>query len=194
MNYSNYQKSRDAAWQILIDCEVKELPVKIVKLCRSLGIQVKYYESTDGNDGYCKMYPNKPFIFVNKTCSKERQRFTVAHELGHIILGHVGKYSLVNREPSANDNPIESEANVFASRLLAPACVLHEIGVKNPRQISELCGISLQSAEIRFGRFQELEKRNEKFLSERGKGCYYLSPLERQVADQFENFVRSKKL
>lgn len=194
MNYLNYQKSRDAAWKILIDCEVKELPVKVVKLCHSLGIQVKYYESSDGNDGYCKMYPNKPYIFVNKLCSKERQRFTVAHELGHIILGHVGKYKLVNREPSENDSPIEKEANVFASRLLAPACILHEIGIQDPQEISELCGISLQSAEIRFSRFQELEKRNEKFLSERGKGCYYLSPLEGQVADQFKNFVQSKKL
>lgn len=158
-----------------------------------LGIQVKSYESTDGNDGYCKMYPNEPFIFVNMLCSKNRQRFTVAHELGHIVLGHVGKYTLINREPSVNDNPIEAEANVFASRLLAPACVLHEIGVKSPQEISELCGISLQSAEIRFQRFLELEERNTKFIAEKGVGCYYLSPLEKQVANQFESFILEKK-
>lgn len=194
MNYLDYCHSRDAAWKMLIDCKIQELPIKIVKLCKTLGIQVKSYESTDGNDGYCKMYPNEPFIFVNTLCSKNRQRFTVAHELGHIVLGHVGKYTLVNREPSANDNPIEAEANVFASRLLAPACVLHEIGVKSPQEISELCGISLQSAQIRFQRFLELEERNAKFLAEKGVGCYYLSPLERQVAKQFKNFILKKKL
>lgn len=193
MNYLDYCYSRDAAWRMLIDCKIQKLPIKIVKLCKMLGIQVKSYESTDGNDGYCKMYPNEPFIFVNMLCSKNRQRFTVAHELGHIVLGHVGKYTLINREPSVNDNPIEAEANVFASRLLAPACVLHEIGVKSPQEISELCGISLQSAEIRFQRFLELEERNTKFIAEKGVGCYYLSPLEKQVANQFESFILEKK-
>ena len=194
MNYLNYVKSRDAAWKMLIDFQVQALPVKIVRLCKEMGIQVKKYISTDGNDGYCKMYPNEPFIFVNQSCSVERQRFTVAHELGHIILGHVGKFELVNREPSEFDNPIEREANIFASRLLAPVCVLHEIGVRNPSDISKMCGISLQSAQIRFKRFEVLEKRNKEFLEKYGKGCYYISPLEKQVAEQFKNFIETYQL
>lgn len=193
MNYLDYCSARDAAWKILIDCKVERLPVKIVKVCKTLGIQVKAYESTDGNDGYCKMYPNEPFIFVNTLCSVERQRFTVAHELGHIMLGHVGKYSIVNREPSPADNPIESQANIFASRILAPACVLHEIGVNSPKEISKLCSISLCSAEFRYKRLLQLEEQNAELLARSGVGCYYLSPLERQVAKQFENFILEKR-
>lgn len=44
-----------------------------------------------------------------KTGNRQRKRFTVAHELGHIMLGHVGHYELINREILPNDNPIEQE-------------------------------------------------------------------------------------
>lgn len=194
MNYLNYCKSRDAAWNILIDLNIHTLPIKIVQVCKALGIKVKMYKSTDGNDGYCKMYPNEPIIFVNSLCSIPRQRFTVAHELGHIILRHIGKYDLINREPSSHDNPIETEANIFASRLLAPACVLHELGVKSPSDISKICEISLQSAEFRYKRLLQLEERNQQFIQKYGRGCFYLSPLERQVCSQFETFIKESKL
>ncbi len=52
---------------------------------------------------------------------------SLAHELGHCLM-HNGN-GLYNHEPSETDNPIEQEANVFASRILAPACVLWGIGV-----------------------------------------------------------------
>jgi Zn-dependent peptidase ImmA (M78 family) len=108
-----------------------------------------------------------------------RQRFTVAHELGHILLGHAGKYELVNREPSANDNPIEQAANVFASRLLAPACVLWGCGIQMAGQIANMCDISQIAAEFRMARMAKLYARG-KFLT---------SPLERAVFAQFESFI-----
>lgn len=107
MNYKLYQKSRDAAWQILLDCGVKELPLSVTKINRELNIITKLYYPTDDNDGYCYITDERAIIFVSANVPLSRQRFTAAHELGHIILGHVGKYELVNREPSNNDNPIE---------------------------------------------------------------------------------------
>lgn len=193
MNYKNYQQSRDKAWRIIIDQNISALPVKIVPLCRDLGVQVKLYEPQNDSDGFCKIYGDTPIIFVNKNCSIERQRFTAAHELGHILLGHVGRYHLVNREPSPKDNEIEQAANVFASRLLAPACVLHELRVKSAEEIAKLCGISLQSAEFRLDRLILLEKRNAEFIVRYGKGCFGLSPLERQVCDQFKDFINQYK-
>ncbi|MCI8332648.1 MAG: ImmA/IrrE family metallo-endopeptidase [Clostridiales bacterium] len=193
MNYKKYQQSRDAAWQIIIDQNINALPIKIVPLCRELGIQVKLYEPQDGNNGCSQMYGDTPVIKVDKNCTLERQRFTTAHELGHILLGHVGRYHLANREPSPNDNEIEQAANVFASRLLAPACVLHELRVKNAEEIAQLCGISLQSAEFRFDRLILLEKRNAEFIIKYGRGCFYLSPLERQVCEQFKDFISQHK-
>lgn len=179
MNYKEYKNARNLSWNILIQEKITELPINIVKLCKHLGIKVKYYIPTDDNDGECTIIKNVPYILVNKNCSKQRKRFTIAHELGHILLDHVGKYQLVNREPSPTDNPIEQSANVFASRLLAPACVLWGCNVQNADEIVKLCDISKQAAEYRMERMKELYQRN-KFL---------ISPLEKQVYKQFENFI-----
>ncbi|MGN0517092.1 MAG: ImmA/IrrE family metallo-endopeptidase [Acutalibacteraceae bacterium] len=180
MNYKKYQNVRDVVWKILIQENITALPIKVGSLCANLGIIVKYYLPNDDNDGYCTFVNDVPYIFVNKNCVHSRKRFTIAHELGHLLLGHVGKYNLVNREPSPSDKPIEHEANVFASRLLAPACVLWGCEVKTAADIVALCDISPKAAEFRMKRMEELYKRN-KFLT---------SPLERQVYAQFKNFIK----
>ena len=182
MNYKDYQNSRDMAWKILVQENVTQLPVKVGDLCRQMGIKIAYYDFPDDDDGKSTIIDGQPWILIAKDKPVRRQRFTCAHELGHILLGHTGKYKLVNREPSRGDNPIEQEANVFASRLLAPACVLWALNARTPEEISDLCDISYQAAEFRAARMQELYQRN-KFLT---------SPLERAVYEQFSNFIRSK--
>lgn len=183
MNYRKYQRSRDLAWRVLLQENVTELPVNIVGLCLQMGIRVQYYTPTDGNDGYSTIFLGTPRIFVSKCCSPERQRFTIAHELGHILLGHVGKVELVNREPAPGDNPIEQEANVFASRLLAPACVLWALDVRESEDIAALCRISHRAAAFRAERMALLYVRN-RFLS---------SPIERRVYDRFSPFITRKR-
>lgn len=182
MDYRRYKVSRDLAWRVLLGEGVTELPVKVVALCRQMGIKVSYYDPVDGNDGYCTILLGRPRIFVSRKCSPERQRFTIAHELGHILLGHVGQYKLVNREPDPGDNPIEQEANVFASRLLAPACVLWALDAWEPEQIAELCNISRQSASFRAERLAKV----------RYRGKFLASPLERQVYEQFRGFIQKQ--
>lgn len=183
MNYRKYMESRDLAWRVLLEEGVRELPVNVVQLCQGMGIQVTYYEGTGESDGYSTIFLGKPRIFVSKSCSPERQRFTIAHELGHILLGHVGRYDLVNREPSGTDNPIEHEANVFASRILAPACVLWALDARTPEEIADLCRISRQAAGYRADRMAILYERN-KFLT---------SPMERKVYEQFADYIHRKR-
>ncbi len=183
MNYKDYQNARDAVWRLLIDLEISELPINTVKICTELGIKLHYYEPTDESDGMSCYINGVPHIFVSSAVSPERRRFTAAHEIGHIILGHVGKFKLINREPSPTDNPVEQAANVFASRLLAPACVLWGCNVRTAEQIQELCQISRTAAEYRVERMNELYKRN-RFLT---------SPLEQKVYSQFEFFIKQNK-
>lgn len=184
MNYKDYQNARDAVWRLLIDLRISELPVNTVKVCAKLEIKLHYYEPTDESDGMSCYINGMPHIYVSSEVSPERRRFTIAHELGHIILGHVGKYELVNREPSPGDNPVEQAANVFASRLLSPACVLWGCNVRTAEQIQELCKISKAAAEYRMQRMEELYKRN-RFLT---------SPLEQKVYSQFETFIKHNKI
>lgn len=184
MNYKEYKNSRDLAWRVLINEGVTDLPIKVVKLCEGMGIAVRYGDSKQYGDGRSVMLDRKPWIFISAQTSVQRQRFTVAHELGHILLGHVGKYRLLNREPTPNDNPIEQAANVFASRLLAPACVLWALNARTPEEISSLCQISYDAATFRAERM--------KLLYERGQ--FLASPLERQVYQQFLPFIKEKRL
>ena len=171
-------------WKILLDEKICSLPVNIGKLCKSLEISVRLYDGEDNSDGRSLIIDGKPLILINRNKPIPRQRFTAAHELGHILLGHVGMSGLVNREPSPRDNPLEQEANVFASRLLAPACVLWGCGVQSAQDIKELCGISFQSAEFRWQRMKILLGRN-KFLT---------SPLEQKVYRQFADYITSHNM
>ncbi len=184
MNYKDYQYSRDMAWRILLDLHVRELPVSTTEVCRQLGVAVKLYDPPDDNDGCSLMVGGRPIILVRREMLPERQRFTTAHELGHILLGHVGEYRLVSREPHPTDNPIEQAANVFAARLLAPACVLWGCGVQSAADIQRLCRISRQAAQYRMERMQVLYERR-RFLT---------SPMERAVYRQFEEYIKENRI
>lgn len=183
MNYKDYKNTRNLVWEILIRERINSLPVSVSNLCRNMGIPIYLDELKDGNSGKSLIINGQPVIIVNKTELPERQRFTAAHELGHIMLGHVGKYKLVNREPSASDNPIEQAANVFASRLLAPACVLWGCGIHTAAEIAVNCKINMQAAEYRAARMEILYKRN----------VFLTSPLEREVYENFGYYIEKHK-
>lgn len=203
MDYKNYKESRDIAWELLIKYNVKSFPVKISEICRGEGIRIRSFgqsrellrvlgfeKSTQENDGFAVILEGKGYIFYNDACSPQRQRFTVAHELGHFVSGDVGEIpTLRNKEPEEGDNDIEHKANVIAARLLATACVLWGLGVHSAREISELCDISTQAAEWRMRRMETLYKREEEFLKTKGKSCFLLSPSERRVYEQFREYI-----
>lgn len=186
MKYSDYTVTRNLTWEIMIREEITKLPVMVGDLCKQMGIHICLYNRSAEHpyDGFTTRVQDVLCIFVARDCTVERQRFTAAHELGHILLGHVGKYELVNREPSARDNPIEQAANVFASRLLAPACVLWALNLHTPEEIARLCNISYQSASFRAALMEILYKR-DKFLT---------SPFEQRVYDQFKPFILKTKI
>ena len=201
MQYSKYQGSRDLTWQILLDNNVTCLPVKVGDICKAMNVHIfsysrgreyiknfDVYARPDVNDGFA--YQNN--IFFNERCTLQRQRFTVAHELGHILLHNGG--GVYNREPADSDNPIEREANVFASRLLAHACVLWGLGVTNAGQIAELCNISMQSAKFRMERLNKLYEREKEFRQKYGRSCFLLSPAERAVYEQFREYISKHRL
>ncbi len=178
MKYTRYKFSRNLAWEIMVKEHISELPVKVIPLCKKLGIKaIKYSEAPrvpKVGDGFSVVIGKKAYIFYNDSVNSKRQRFTIAHEIGHILLGH--------NETEVEDR--EVEADVFASRLLMPACILKECNVQTAEDIMLLCDVSKAAAEIRLKRFKVLTERNK----------FYLHPLERKVKKRFKNFIKDHRL
>lgn len=70
-------------------------------------------------------------VLVHAGVPRELQRFTLAHELGHILLEHKNEFddksNLIGRKPDhSNSSSKEVAANKFASELLAPYNLIRE--------------------------------------------------------------------
>ena len=59
-------------------------------------------------------------MFLNGDQPVQRQRFTLAHELGHHRLGHAAVVDGVEEVDGKSDDPLEQQANAFAGEFLAP--------------------------------------------------------------------------
>lgn len=85
----------------------------------------------------------KMFIYTNADEPSYRQRFTIAHEIGHYVLNHIpdngDKNFIMRDEVSTKGNdPKEVAANKFAAELLMPEELirkLHKEG-RSPREIA----------------------------------------------------------
>lgn len=186
-NYVYYKQARDKAWETLIKCKVTSLPVNLATIAKLNTIAIlKYSESADQNltgDGFSFKSNGRCIIYYNDLKPTHRIRFTIAHELGHCLLGHLlfGKTYHRNSEINTNNIDIrEMQANVFARDTLMPATVLHSLRINSADDISKICNVSIQSAEIRYKRLLELEKR----------GMFNKHPLERQIHNNFEIYIK----
>lgn len=64
------------------------------------------------------------FVGVNADHHTIRQRFTLAHELGHLHMGHQARVELTSDLFGSTNNAEEVEANYFAAEFLAPRAIV----------------------------------------------------------------------
>jgi Zn-dependent peptidase ImmA (M78 family) len=89
------------------------------------------------SDEALKLFNN---IYYNDSMPRTRVRFSLAHELGHIVLGH-GDYLVPENE---------AEANYFSSCLLAPRMAIHYSKCKNENDVAKIFNISSEAARYAF--------------------------------------------
>lgn len=78
-DYQNYKNARDAAWRILIDCNINRLPVNLNLICKALKIRVLSYGDashlikshrlsniTASMDGLTFFVENVPVVLYNE--------------------------------------------------------------------------------------------------------------------------------
>lgn len=94
---------------------------------RMTGVQLKYdFSLIDDISGKIeRTSENNYVITVNGNHHENRQRFTIAHELGHYFLGHGNKQDTFETMYRNGDlNHEEMEANTFAAELLMPSGII----------------------------------------------------------------------
>lgn len=129
--------------------DLKHYPIDAFSLCKKMGITLIPYTSLPlaeriracdaSPDGFFAEYEeNKTIswvIFYNDTTIPERIRFTILHEIGHIVLEHM-----------EHSDVAEAEANFFAKYAIAPPPIVHLFKPEDPYDIMESFGLSFECA------------------------------------------------
>lgn len=100
----------------------REAPVDVEDIAARMGVTVKRV-TRPGWEGAVQgeELTHRAFIWVNDSASPERQRFTIAHELGHLMLHPLDKHYRDAAFGYGKTVPRrEHEANAFAGALLMP--------------------------------------------------------------------------
>jgi Zn-dependent peptidase ImmA (M78 family) len=142
----------------LIRTRIGWLPIDPFKIAEQYGWEVHtvadvseksrvlYDEVIDGQDSDVYEYDGKYKIVYNENAHRDRIPYTIAHEIGHIVLNHLidfdqtklSRGGLTDEEYSI----LEREAELFASELLMPTPILKEIGAWKEDEIQCICCVS----------------------------------------------------
>lgn len=145
---SDYEEIEECVADMYEDLGYADLPVDVFALCDLLKIKlVKYselkpeaYACIDdlSKDGFMIFdYNNSCYkIYYNDDMLYERIRFTIMHEIGHIMLGHK-KHSVEN----------EQKANAFARIALAPLGMIYVLRLKDVYEVADAFDISIDFSE-----------------------------------------------
>ena len=115
------------ASNVLSRAELTEWPVDLEAVAAVLGVEVEFVDFEDDLSGVLlREGDDDAIIAVNLQHHPNRRRFTLAHEIGHLVL-HGGTYvdrgtSVKFRDSRSGSGTIrdEREANRFAAALLMP--------------------------------------------------------------------------
>lgn len=144
-----------------------EIPIDVVALAvhEGLSVNLARFEDETISGQIIRDEHGKTSIYVRKTDPTNRIRFTVAHELGHHLLGHlddreeiVDKDSTLYRQPS-NPGEIsdprhraEIQANLFAAGLLMPRESVKQAwqARRSVQDLARMFRVSQQAMQIRI--------------------------------------------
>lgn len=142
-----------------------EVPVRVGKLAVDLGLEVVVSSLGKNVSGLIEPSETAPSGFaikVNRYETPERQRFTIAHEIGHFLLHR--EYILTGvidsiMYRSSLGSKRETEANRLAADILMPMKKVREeldrlglpVGARAAQQLSAIFKVSVPAMKVRLG-------------------------------------------
>jgi hypothetical protein len=163
----------DVVAEVMRQNPAMPVPVPVEDLAHQAGISEINPLTSDGFEGMLVVPDDTKStgaIFYNVRSIRPRQRFTIAHELGHFLLP---THKQPKFECTSNDmvvsagakysrKSLEAEANRFASELLLPARLLkpelRRMGEPNLRSVRDLSEKYETSVEATARRFTQLSE------------------------------------
>lgn len=130
--FSDEYKSLDGDQLAIVEKYLNDYPVKLGSLAHELGVVVKVAKLPTGVSGQISNESGQYTIRVNRNEARERQRFTIAHELSHFLLHR----DIIDASPdgitdtvlyrSGASERIEYQANRLAADLVMPLNMVNE--------------------------------------------------------------------
>lgn len=170
--------ARKAAARLLVEAGL-DLPVDLHELLTWRGLRLQVEDDWPGS--LCaRLYAGDRLIVVNGSHARVRQRFSIAHELGHLHMGHEdididhGIEAIFGDDDESYEKvqgDLEKEANAFAAELLMPKAWIidqRKLPVKNLISlIRSCCDVSEPAAwyrimELRIGAFANTPRRGRR--------------------------------
>jgi Zn-dependent peptidase ImmA (M78 family) len=162
-----YAKIQSLVRELLAQNNVQSAPIPIILIAQNCGAIVRYQAFNNEISGVLVRNADAAVIGVEKNQLPARQRFTIAHELGHLLLHsgeqvHVDKQFRLNFRSavSATAQDVEEiEANAFAASILMPERFVRrdtanlQFDVEDEQEVRSLAlayGVSAQAMALRL--------------------------------------------
>jgi Zn-dependent peptidase ImmA (M78 family) len=124
----NHKEIEFRTLEILDAYDIAKPVVDVAKIAKGEGVEIKEIKMPDEFKGVAGFYDKQSkTIYIEKADPPHRKLFSIAHELGHIILGH--QHATVQFRVTHSETPYskeEKEANSFAKHLLMPDFMLRQ--------------------------------------------------------------------
>jgi Zn-dependent peptidase ImmA (M78 family) len=136
--------AENKAVEVLRRHNVTSLPVPIEQIAQAEGAQIVRQHFDGDQSGFVYQDGRIKIIGINSATSHRRQRFSIAHELGHMLM-HQNDAVLVDRIVQIHNrdhtsslaiDPVEIQANAFAAAALMPS----DHVIKHVQDILDLLG------------------------------------------------------
>ncbi|MCI6699543.1 MAG: ImmA/IrrE family metallo-endopeptidase [Lachnospiraceae bacterium] len=182
---SYYKNGIEKAMEVFVEYDILQAPVCFGKIFSALSNEIRLLRYSEymrkcqcsledtvsvmrSSDGACIYKPTagKYLICFNDVDPRmeKRERFTIAHELGHYFLGHLEKAgtNILSRGELSDREYLlyEREADVFARNLLSPAPLAYKVFYYSSREdsyinLQKVFGISYLAAVTRLNCMDE---------------------------------------
>lgn len=161
------QEIRQAARILLEQTQATSLPIPIDRVAKHLGARIRHEPYQGDLSGLLYRNGEDIVIGINTLHPETRQRFTIAHEIGHLVC-HIHETLHIDRRfatfardelSSQAVDKSEIEANAFAAEILMPIFMLqqeirnYDVDYEDDdfiRRLSRKYGVSLQAMTFRL--------------------------------------------